>query len=113
MVEVDSAEDHGAGDGRMGPPTRNWSGDEDRTIEGPSPAARAAMPVLTSQFVRAADDQVSGVLDPYDDPSCRCPVRTEFIGRLVGDTLSGTYQTIQVTGGRSTAGRWRVVRSSR
>lgn len=112
VFTLDSAEDHAHGDVLMGPPTRNWSAFEDRTNEPVASGAREGMQVLTIRFVRATGDQVSGVLDPYDDPACGCPVRTEFIGRLVGDTLAGTYETLHVAGGRSTAGRWRVVRAS-
>lgn len=110
---LDSAEDHAHGDVLMGPPARNWTAFEDRIIEPFELAAREGTQVLTIRFVRAAGDQVSGVLDPYDDPTCGCPVRTEFVGRLIGDTLSGTYETRPTTGGRATAGRWRVVRSAR
>ena len=113
VFTLDSAEDHAHGDVLMGAPTRNWSAFEDRTMEPVASGDREAMRVLTIRFVRATGDQVSGVLDPYDDPACDCPVRTEFIGRLVGDTLAGTYETLRVAGGRATTGRWRVVRSSR
>lgn len=113
VFTLDSAEDHAHGDVMMGPPVRNWSAFEDRTNEPVASGAREEMQVLTIRFVRATGDQVSGVLDPYDDPTCGCPVRTEFIGRLVGDTLAGTYETLRVAGGRATAGRWRVVRASR
>jgi hypothetical protein len=113
VFTLDSAEDHAHGDVLMGPPIRNWSAFEDRTMEPVASGAREGMRVLTIRFVRATGDQVSGVLDPYDDPACNCPVRTEFIGQLVGDTLAGTYETLHVAGGRATAGRWRVVRASR
>ena len=113
VFTLDSAEDHAHGDVLMGPPVRTWSAFEDRMNEPLGSGAREGMQVLTIRFVRAAGDQVSGVLDPYNDPACGCPVRTEFVGRLVGDTLAGTYATLHVAGGRATAGRWRVVRSSR
>jgi hypothetical protein len=111
VFTLDSAEDHAHGDVLMGPPVRNWSAFNDRTMEPMGSVAREGAEVLTIRFVRAADDQVSGVLDPYQDPSCACTVRTEFVGRLAGDTLSGTYETRRATGGSATAGRWRVVRS--
>jgi len=113
VFTLDSAEDHAHGDVLMGAPTRNWSAFQDRTIEPVVSGERAQMRVLTIRFVRATGDQVSGVLDPYDDPACSCPVRTEFTGRMVGDTLAGTYETIQVAGGRATTGQWRVVRTKR
>ena len=113
VFTLDSAADHAHGDVLMGAPTRNWSAFEDRTNEPVASGAREGMRVLTIRFVRASGGQVSGVLDPYEDPACGCPVRTEFIGRLVGDTLAGTYETLRVAGGRGTAGQWRVVRASR
>lgn len=113
VFTLDSAADHAHGDVLMGAPTRNWSAFQDRTIEPVASGEREQMRVLTIRFVRATGDQVSGVLDPYDDPACGCPVRTEFIGRMVGDTLAGTYETIHVAGGRAATGQWRVVRASR
>lgn len=111
MFTLDSAEDHAHGDVVMGPPTRNWTAFEDRTLEPFGMAAREGTRVLSIRFVRAEGDLVSGMLDPYDDPACSCQVRTEFVGRLVADTLAGTYETRRSAGGRPTAGRWRVQRA--
>ena len=108
---LDSAEDHAHGDVMMSPPNRVWTGfDDERYARGPEPPDLATARVLAIEFVRARGDQVSGVLAPYDDPACQCPVRTEFVGRLVADTLDGTYETRQVAGGTTTSGRWRVLR---
>ena len=65
--------------------------------------------VLTIRVVRVGDGTVSGVLDPYRDPACNCPVQTTFTGRLEGDTITGRFTT---TGSPVTvqSGSWRVKR---
>lgn len=52
-----------------------------------------SMQVLTIRFVAAEDDEVLGILDPYTDPNCGCPLTTRFRGRLRGDEIKGTYET--------------------
>lgn len=68
--------------------------------------------VLTIKLVHVSGDTVSGVLDPYLDPQCDCPVETTFVGRVHGNTIDGTFTT---RGSQSVApqtGTWRVKRSS-
>lgn len=108
---LDSAEEHAHGDIVMGPANRSWTG-FDREGTPPRPERMDAQ-ILAIQFVRAAGGRVSGVLDPYTDPSCDCLVRTEFVGRLVADTISGTFEIRQVHGGTPRTGEWRVVRVRR
>ncbi len=108
VFTLDSAESHAHGDVVMGPANRSWTG-FDREGMPPRPEPMDGQ-VLAIQFVRAAGDRVSGTLDPYTDPACQCLVRTEFVGRLVGDTISGTFEIRQLTGGSPRAGEWRVVR---
>ena len=68
--------------------------------------------VLTIQLVKVGDGTVNGVLDPYRDPSCNCPVETTFTGRLNGDEIVGTFTTrgSQVP---TQSGTWRVKQTSR
>ena len=67
--------------------------------------------VLQIQFVDAEGGGVSGTLDPYDDPTCACQVRTTFVGKVQGDAIVGTFTTTPVeTGRKSSGGSWRVTR---
>ena len=65
--------------------------------------------VLTIRVVRVGDGTVSGVLDPYRDPVCNCPVQTTFTGRLDGNTIAGRFTT---TGSPAVvqSGTWQVKR---
>ena len=82
---------------------------------GQQPAAQPTAPVAQSidiKFVRVTGGQVSGALAPYTDPTCNCPLHTTFVGRLTGDTLSGTYLSRHENANDVQQGRWRVVRKS-
>jgi len=77
-------------------------------VRDPS-AAPTATPAPTPQwieinFVRVTGGRISGTLKPYTDPTCNCPLFTTFEGRLVGDTLSGTYTSRQPGGRVRSAG---------
>lgn len=74
---------------------------------------RAQIPqsqLLSITFVRAAGDAVSGALDPYQDPTCGCTLRTTFTGRISGDVIDGTFTSLHEGTGAMTGGRWRVTR---
>ena len=64
---------------------------------------------LTIRFVRAAQGQVNGALDPYRDPECNCTVTTTFEGRLRGDVIEGRYVTAR-SGADALHGTWKVTR---
>ena len=66
--------------------------------------------VLTIRMVRVAGGNVTGVLDPYRDPECNCPVQTSFTGRLSGDTIEGTFSTTRPEASTPQTGTWRVKR---
>lgn len=65
---------------------------------------------LTIRFVRVANDQVSGSLMPYADPVTGEPRYTVFEGRVVADTISGTFSTRPPASPGEPTGQWRVVR---
>ena len=67
--------------------------------------------VLTIKLVRVSGDTVSGVLDPYRDPECDCPVETTFTGRLTGNVIAGTFTTSGRQAAGPQTGTWRVKRS--
>jgi hypothetical protein len=66
--------------------------------------------VLSISFVRAAVGSVTGVLDPYTDPSCGCELRTTFQGRQVGARVEGTFSARRTDTGEVRHGRWSVDR---
>jgi hypothetical protein len=69
--------------------------------------------LLRIRFVRVSNGQVSGQLEPYQDPECGCELTATFTGRLSGDSLSGRYTTIHAHGGPAVAGKWGAVRTRR
>ena len=73
----------------------------------------ATSQVLTIKLVRVTGDTVSGVLDAYRDPQCDCPVETTFRGRVVGDTIDGTFTTRGSQTNTPQTGTWRVKRTAR
>ena len=89
------------------------------TGAGPAPAGQPGAQTtpqpsqaIDIKFVRVTGGQVSGALAPYTDPTCNCPLHTTFVGRLVGDTLSGTYTSRHENAQGVQQGRWRVVRKA-
>ncbi|MGH9368880.1 MAG: hypothetical protein ACRD3M_14540 [Thermoanaerobaculia bacterium] len=67
--------------------------------------------VLSINFVRAEGGQISGTMDPYTDPDCRCDVRTTFTGAIQGDSISGTFSTERWDRpGTLASGVWKVTR---
>lgn len=78
----------------------------------PQPTVTQAGQAIDIKFVRVSGGQVSGALAPYTDPTCNCPLHTTFVGRLAGDTLSGTYSSRHENANDVQQGRWRVVRKS-
>lgn len=64
---------------------------------------------LSVGFVRLADGQIRGSLEPFRSPDCRCTARTTFLGRVSGNTIKGGYITVMETG-VETHGSWSVKR---
>jgi hypothetical protein len=65
--------------------------------------------VLRVTFVRVAEGRVTGALEPYTAPDCRCVVSTTFSGTIQGDVVEGTFVTRSASGLEQN-GRWRVTR---
>ena len=80
------------------------------SLPGDNGPARQPLPQsLSIRFLRAGNDEVTGVLDPYVDPDCDCRAETVFQGKLAGDVIEGTY-TVGRTGNESVTGTWKVKR---
>jgi len=68
---------------------------------------------LTIRFVRFEGERVSGMMDPYTDPGCNCPVITRFEGTVRGDRIEGTFTTRGGPAANPVTGTWSVERHSR
>jgi hypothetical protein len=93
-----------------GPDPRAVSVGEGGAKTAPSPPPQQ---VLHIAFVRDMGDSVAGVLDPYQDPECKCTLHTRFSGRLRGDRITGSYATKNMETGAVTLGEWHVQRKAR
>lgn len=67
--------------------------------------------MLSIRFVHAAGDSVAGALNPYRDPDCGCTLRTTFVGRLHGDTITGSFRSLHLEMGETVDGWWQVHRT--
>ena len=88
----------------MNEPLRAWRD------EAVAPARRPQPEVLTISFVRVTGNEVSGSLEPYQDPVCGCALYTRFIGRVTGDTIAGTYISQHERSSSEAHGSWKVTR---
>jgi hypothetical protein len=66
--------------------------------------------LLSISFVRVADGNVQGELEPYIAPDCGCVARTTFYGRVAGDVIQGSFVTT-TAGGPPQRGDWWVRRA--
>jgi hypothetical protein len=101
--------DSAHGDVLMDPVVWGWptrGGDPNQPTTAPTQMPRA----IDISMVRVSGNAVNGRLAPYNDPTCDCPLFTVFEGRLVADTLEGTYTSRHQAGGPTQSGHWRVVR---
>ena len=83
--------------------------------EAVSNVSSAGRTVLKIHFLRKEGGNLSGTLDPYQDPDCDCPVMTTFQGTFKdARTIEGTFTTVPSTPGRNvTGGKWQVTRVKR
>ena len=65
--------------------------------------------VLAVKFLPAPGGEVSGALEPFLQPECFCTATTIFTGRIVGDTVRGTFETRGATIGAQN-GKWWAAR---
>jgi hypothetical protein len=98
--------DTAQGDVLMTPTVPNRVNGSPVSAANPYPAPQ----VLHINLVRAFGHQVSGRLDPYTDPDCRCRVTTIFSGRLEGDAIEGKYFTYPEGQDVAIEGHWQVTR---
>lgn len=65
--------------------------------------------LLAIKFVVIHGGDVEGAIEPYIAPDCDCAVTTRFTGRIVGDSIGGTFITRGALIGPQ-AGVWAVRR---
>ncbi|MGQ0703549.1 MAG: hypothetical protein ACT4PM_10500 [Gemmatimonadales bacterium] len=75
-------------------------------------APRATPRLLRISFVWCVAGEVTGRLDPYEDPETGARVSTTFEGRLQHNTLKGTSVSYYPATGRKVTGRWSVTRKA-
>jgi hypothetical protein len=63
------------------------------TVRVPESARTPASTPLYIRFVVVRDTEIRGVLEPYRDPQCGCLLKTEFIGRIEGNAIEGTFRS--------------------
>jgi hypothetical protein len=66
--------------------------------------------VLRISFVQCGGRDVTGLLDPYQDPDTGEQISTTFVGHLKGDELEGTFSSRYPGGAHRLAGTWVVKR---
>lgn len=66
---------------------------------------------LRVEFIRAADGQMTGTLEPYRDPGCECVLSTSFMGSIHEEVIEGSFVTVGGAGHLKEIGRWKVERA--
>ena len=78
---------------------------------GKEPLSRGQCTTLDIALVRVAEDAVRGTLAPYWDPDCDCRTRTTFEGKVMGDSIPGTFSSRRESADMPIlTGRWFAVR---
>ena len=80
------------------------------TPEGYSPKAMAR--VLRISFVWCSEAEITGRLDPYEDPDTGERIYTTFEGGLEGQVFRGTFVSLYPASGRRVGGTWTVSRKA-
>lgn len=65
--------------------------------------------VLKISFLRLSNGIVRGVLEPYEDPECRCLVVTTFEGTMRKGVIEGTFYTRGAGMRPIPTGSWNVI----
>jgi len=75
-----------------------------------STKARAAAKPLAIEFVQVQKGHISGKIDPYIDPRCNCKVHTEFVGKMTGNAIHGSFTAHIAALHTDQTGTWVVYR---
>ena len=109
VLDFSSGGKEARGDILMIPP------DSKMAVPSPEETLRTMPQVYEINFIDAgAAGEISGTVGPYEDPQVHCQARSEFRGKIVGDTISGTFRTACEPGSSPatppTSGTWSVTR---
>jgi hypothetical protein len=110
VFELKAGTDSAWGDVLMLPAETRYSAPA-RPPDNLEPFRRAGR-LLVISFVRCEDGEVTGRLEPYQDPDTGERLYTTFEGKLKGKTFSGTFVTFAPGSGHRVGGKWSVRRSS-
>jgi len=103
-----------------------WEGDYQGNESGRSGAVRFSLELgrhtadgkvfmggdtpLDIQFIKVDGGKLQGTIAPYKDPTLGVEVKTNFLGTLEGDSISGMFTTEIKDKGEVQTGKWQVVR---
>ena len=59
----------------------------------PSSHAVQSEQALSIRFVFVSENEISGTLNPYRDPTCGCALTTTFRGTIKGNEIKGTFHS--------------------
>jgi hypothetical protein len=93
-----------------------WMVADASSTPGEENRARGPMAVapLRIRFVRVtAGGDLSGTIEPYQDPGCGCLLSTTFTGAVTGDLIQGTYTSRGGPLHEVTTGQWQARRAVR
>jgi hypothetical protein len=108
VFNLEAGRDTAYGDVTMIP--RGWTKPLGPMDDPAAEARNAPAPqVLRIAFVQVEGNEVSGTLQPYEDPDCHCGVYTTFTGLVMGDVIEGKFRA-RMAGGPVYEGSWRVER---
>jgi len=75
-----------------------------------APIDAAYTQLLTIQFVRAEQGQISGTIASYWDPDRDCQASATFLGEVQARAIQGTFASACEDGVRQIHGTWQVTR---
>ncbi len=110
IFRLNAGTDSAVGDVVMVPATADLP---EPRVYVPAPDPFRRMPrILTISFVQCGNSEVTGRLDPYEDPDTHERVLTTFQGRLTGNRIVGTFESEIGTSGYRVTGTWWAERKS-
>lgn len=82
----------------------------DRETDGAREPAGNPASFLRIRFVTVGEGDLRGCLEPYEDPVTGHSLLTTFRGQVRGDSIEGTFQTVDDRTGARSAGTWWAAR---
>ena len=105
-----SAQGYDAGSSRAQPFTLTWNRSPDGSLGGT--VAFRGGETYNVKIVSTSDSTFVYESEPHRSPTLKAQVVTRTQARLVGDTLTGTYEAKAATGGKVLRGRFTAKRGS-